>query len=248
MSSLRSAALGVPVLKRDEEAALIRSWKAGGSLEAFHRIATAYLRLCHSIARYYTSNDAYAEDLAQEGVFGIRRALEDFDPSYGTRFSTFVRRYIQNAIAEKVSATMYDVSIPSRILLDVRAGRASPDRHPRAFAAAAPHVSLDGFPDADEPGAGFFLADDAPGPLDILVERDTAGHYGRLVAEALESLPQRERDIVVRRHMFDPPDTLDQIGADIGLTRERVRQLDMRALQKIKRHVQRKVGRRGPFT
>ena len=246
MNSSRSAALSVPVLKRDEEATLIEAWKAGRKDDAFRRICEAYMRLCFKIARYYSSNPAHLEDLAQEGVFGIRRALDDFDPSYGTRFSTFVRRYVQNAIADKVAATVYDVTIPSRILLDVRAGRVSPEKAPRAHAAAAPRVSLDAVSDDGAPAP--LIRDTSPDPYEALEEKDTNARYGKLVGAALSGLLPRERSIVERRHLSAAPDTLEQIGDDLGLTRERVRQLEAKALQRMRRLVAATVGRRGPFT
>src|SRR5690606_1355686 len=97
-------------------------------------ITLAYMRVSFNIASYYSSNSEHIRDLAQEGVFGIRRALDEYDASYGTLFSTFVRRYIQNSIADKVSAVSTDVTIPSRVLLDARAGRTTKAVAPAAFA------------------------------------------------------------------------------------------------------------------
>jgi RNA polymerase sigma-32 factor len=204
------------------------------------------MRVCFNIASYYTQNPEHIKDLAQEGVFGIGRAMDEYDPSYGTRFSTFVRRYIQNSVADKVSVTSTDVTIPSRVLLDARAGRSTQETNPAAFAVIASAILF------DAPGDGLAVTetfpDAGPTPEENVARGSQDDFFRRLVASSLQILPERERDIIVRRHLVEPGDTLEDIGRDLGLTRERVRQLESASMAKIRRHIGRIAGRDQLFT
>ncbi|MNU40305.1 RNA polymerase principal sigma factor HrdA [compost metagenome] len=248
MTLSRTTALAQPILPRAEERRLIASWKDSRSPEALERITLAYMRVCFNIASYYSSNPEHVKDLAQEGVFGIHRALDEYDASYGTLFSTFVRRYIQNSVADKVSATSTDVTIPSRVLLDARAGRTNAENSPAAFAVIAPSVLFDAPNTGDGLPVAETFADSAPSPEENAAKSSQEDYFKRLIASALQILPSRERDIIVRRHLTDPGETLEEIGRDLGITRERVRQLEAASMTKIRRHVGRLAGRDRLFT
>lgn len=239
----RTAALAEPILTRDNERKLIEAWQSVGDEHALDRITRAYSRVCYNVASYYTNNPEHLKDLAQEGTFGIRRALDEYDFSYGTKFSTFSRRYIQNAIADKVSTVASDISIPSRVFLDARAGRITAARNPSAFAAIATPVSFDAPLAAAE---GMFVsevfADSGPTPAEIVEKSSQEEFFKKIIASALSSLDERERQIMTRRHLIDPTDTLEEIGRDIGVTRERIRQLEVAAMIKIRKHMQKHAG------
>lgn len=244
----RSTALAQPILPRDEERRLIVEWKESSSPIALERITLAYMRVCFNIASYYSSNPEHIRDLAQEGVFGIRRALDEYDASYGTLFSTFVRRYIQNAIADKVSAVSTDVTIPSRVLLDARAGRTNKEGSPFAFAVLNPPVLFDAPVSGEGVTASAMFPDTSPTPEDNVARMSQESYLRKLVQSSLEILTPREREIMERRHLIDPGDTLEEIGRDLGITRERVRQLEGSSMGKIRRHVTRIAGRGRLFT
>lgn len=248
MTLSRTTALAQPILPRAEERRLIESWKESRSPEALERITLAYMRVCFNIASYYSSNPEHVKDLAQEGVFGIHRALDEYDASYGTLFSTFVRRYIQNSVADKVSATSTDVTIPSRVLLDARAGRTNAGNSPAAFAVIAPSVLFDAPNIGDGLPVAETFADPAASPEENAAKSSEEDYFKRLMESALQILPARERDIIVRRHLTEPGETLEEIGRDLGITRERVRQLEAASMTKIRRHVARLAGRDRLFT
>lgn len=244
----RSIALAQPILKRDEERRLIAAWKSAACPDAFERMTLAYMRVCFNVASYYSSNPEHVRDLAQEGVFGIRRALDEYDPSYGTLFSTFVRRYIKNAIADKVSAVSTDVSIPSRVLLDARAGRITRDGAPAAFAVLTAPMLLDAPAHPDSGSVADLFPDTSPSPEELVSRVSDESYYRKLVKASLVGLSSREREIVSRRHLTDPADTLEQIGRDLGITRERVRQLEVASMAKIRRYVSRVVDKNNLFS
>lgn len=239
----RTTALAQPILPRDEERRLIAEWKDSHSPSALERITRAYMRVSFNIASYYSSNPEHIRDLAQEGVFGIRRALDEYDAAYGTLFSTFVRRYIQNSIAEKVSAVSTDVTIPSRVLLDARAGRTTKAASPAAFAVLASPLLFDAPLSPDGTAVSEMFPDPAPTPEENVSKLSQEAYFRRLVQSSLEVLTPRERQIIQRRHLLDPGDTLEEIGRDLGVTRERVRQLEVASMLKIKRHVSRISGK-----
>ncbi|NTF17390.1 sigma-70 family RNA polymerase sigma factor [Agrobacterium rubi] len=244
----RTNALAQPVLPRDEEMRLIAAWKDFHAPEVLERITLAYMRVSFNIASYYSSNPEHIRDLAQEGVFGIRRALDEYDPSYGTLFSTFVRRYIQNAVADKVSAVSTDVTIPSRVLLDARAGRTNKEGSPAAFAVLTSPILFDAPVSGDGMAVSEMFADSGPTPEDNVARMSQDSYFQKLIASSLEMLTPRERTIMERRHLQDPGETLEEIGRDLGITRERVRQLEGASLLKMKRHVSRISSRSALFS
>lgn len=236
----RTSALAEPILSRESERKLIEAWQSASDRNALDRITRAYARVCYNIASYYTSNPEHLKELAQEGTFGIRRALDEYDFSYGTKFSTFSRRYIQNAIAEQVSTVASDISIPSRVFLDARAGRITHARNPSAFAAITPSMSFDAPLSAT---TGLSVAevfpDSGPTPAEIVEKSSQENYFRLIISSALSTLEDRERLIMTRRHLIDPTDTLEEIGRDIGVTRERVRQLEAACIVKIHKYITR---------
>lgn len=239
----RSAALAEPILSKQEQRDLISRWQASRDPEALDRMTRAFYRVCYHIASYFTKNPDHLAELAQEGTFGIRDALDKFDFSYNTKFSTFSRQYIQNAVAAEVSRVTGTLTMPSRVMLDARAGRIAPEARPEAFAAIAHPLSFD-LPSGGDTGLPLSetFADPAPTPEDIAHASSQQDHFKRLVEDALSILDERERAVVRRRHFVDPPDTLEVIGNDIGVTRERVRQIEAACMKKIKAHLVRTTG------
>ncbi|WP_327210869.1 sigma-70 family RNA polymerase sigma factor [Rhizobium leguminosarum] len=239
----RTAALAEPILSKVQQRDLISRWQAVNDPVALEKMTRAFYRVSYHIASYYTKNPAHQEELAQEGTFGIRVALDKYDFSFNTKFSTFSRQYVQNAIAAEVSRVTGTLSMPSRVMLDARAGRTTPESRPQAFAAIGTPVSFD-LPLGGDTGLPLSetFADAAPNPEDIAISESQQGYFRSLVAESLAILDERERAIVRRRHLIDPPDTLDMIGRDVGVTRERVRQIEAASMRKIRKHLTKKLG------
>lgn len=235
----RTAALAEPILSEKQQRDLIIRWQSSADPQALDRITRSFYRVFYHIASYYTDNPAHLEELAQEGVFGIRVALDKYDFSFNTKFSTFFRQYVQNAIAAEVARVTGTLSMPARVMLDAKAGRITPDARPQAFAAIGSPLSFD-LPSGD---AGLSLsetfADSGPSPEDVAVQESQQAFYRRLVEDSLSVLDAREREIVRRRHLVDPPDTLDMIGRDVGVTRERVRQIEAASMKKVRKHLTR---------
>jgi RNA polymerase sigma-32 factor len=231
----RGAALRQPILAPDVELRLIRAYKESKDEKALEAISRSYARLCYSIASHFTNDENRIEDLAQEGSFGIRKAVEKYDPEKGTKFSTYSRLWIQNYVAMAAASVLNDITVPARAFIDARMGRIQPGRNDSAIFAAMPFIMLDAPVSDENVGSQMDLhVMDEVTPESILAEEDQQAAMRRVIAAALATLSEREATVILRRKLQDTPDTLEEISEDFGVTRERIRQIEAIAMEKLK--------------
>lgn len=222
------------------------------ALSARQRMITANLRLVTSIARRYMNNGLPIMDLIQEGNVGLIKAAEKYNYRLGFRFSTYatwwIRQSIARAIADKarlirLPVHMYDlVNKVGRTVKRMEMEDIS-DLDPSAIAAAAGltegavrkalKVTQDPSSITEEIAATVKLLEDiAPGPEEVATQADLVG----ALHEAVSSLPPRMAEIIrLRFGLYDGFDhTLDEIGSVFDRTRERIRQIEVKALQKLR--------------
>ncbi|MBV8080366.1 MAG: sigma-70 family RNA polymerase sigma factor [Actinobacteria bacterium] len=248
--------LGRRLLTPGEERELARL-KDLGDEGAKRRLIEANLRLVMSITRNYTKAGVPLLDLIQEGNLGLIRAVERFDYRLGFRLSTYATWWIRQAITRALADQGRTIRLPVHVAEQVRRVLRSRrqlgqklNRDPTldeiaadaGFPSArvgelleliADTVSLEAPVGEGESVYGDMIEDRAADSPDAV---STEHARSADLAEALAALDPRMRRVVERRYGLDgdAPQTLEELGADLGVTRERVRQLEMRALRALR--------------
>ncbi|HEY9680237.1 MAG TPA: sigma-70 family RNA polymerase sigma factor [Oculatellaceae cyanobacterium] len=248
-----------PLLTGAQEIELMRAAKKGNA-EARTRLINSNLRLVVSIARKFTNRGMTLSDLIQEGNLGLMRAIEKFDPELGYRFSTYATWWIRQAITRGIADKSRLIRLPghmnellSRSRKNVRALSETLGRLPtidelakatavdknklnQALESSRVLLSLDATTGQEfDSTFGDMLADETSTPPAEVVSSE---FLSRDVDQALNTLTPHERAVIQLRFGIgtNSPKSMAETALAIGITRERAKQLETRALRKLRRN------------
>ena len=253
-----------PVLSREQETDLAKRWRDTGDVQAAHALVTANLRFVVKIANEYRGYGARILDLVQEGSIGLMLAVKKFDPDKGYRLITYAVFWIRSYIHSFLMGTARMIKIGTtrahrKLFFKLRAlkgklsaeGMTGRDQQ-LDIASERFEVSRNEVEEMDRHLSGRDASLDAPvvqtgtslielmpanqeNQEDMIARLEMEAHRGAMIESALTDLNERERDIVRKRHLTDEPVQLKDLGAQMGITKQRVAQIERRALEKLKK-------------
>ncbi|MEH3146644.1 MAG: RNA polymerase sigma factor RpoH [Methylobacterium frigidaeris] len=263
-----------PMLEPTEEYMLAKSWREHGDRDAAHKLVTSHLRLVAKIAMGYRGYGLPIGEVVSEGNVGLMQAVKRFDPDKGFRLATYAMWWIKAAIQEYILRSwslvkMGTTANQKKLFFNLRKakGRISAldegDLRPDQVKQIATRL---GVPEQDvvdmnrrlsgdaslnaplrEEGEGEWqdwLVDDSPSQESVLAREEEGQNRLAALRDALGVLNPRERRIFEARRLAEDPITLEDLSGEFGVSRERVRQIEVRAFEKVQDAVKRNLATR----
>lgn len=257
-----------PMLEKDEEYMLAKSWKEHDDTEAAHKLVTSHLRLVAKIAMGYRGYGLPIGEVISEGNVGLMQAVKRFEPDKGFRLATYAMWWIRASIQEYILRSwslvkMGTTAAQKKLFFNLRKVKGQIDAieegdlHPEHVSQiseklgvsedevvnmnrrlSGPDNSLNAPLRVDSEGEWQdWLVDETPDQETELGDAQEFAARLELLEEAMVKLNDRERDILTQRRLTDEPKTLEELSQLYNVSRERVRQIEVRAFEKIQRHI-----------
>ena len=266
LESYVQAVNGIPMLTQEHERELGRRLKEHDDLTAARDLVLSHLRLVVSVARNYMGYGLPQADLVQEGNLGLMKAVKRFDPERGVRLASFAIHWIKAEIHEYILRNWRMVKIATtkaqrKLFFNLRSMKptmAALTRKEIRQIAQTLNVKesevvemeqrLQGGDVPLEPGPDeaqdemvtpiTYLADTAEGPADTFEREQSENLKARGLVRALEGLDERSRRIIRARWLAESdPKTLHELAREFGVSAERIRQIEAKAMQKMKKEL-----------
>ena len=244
---------------------LAKNWAEREDTDSAHKLVTSHLRLVAKIAMGYRGYGLPLGELISEGNVGLMQAVKRFDADRGFRLSTYAMWWIKASIQEYILHTWSLVKIGTtaaqkKLFFNLRKlkgqlqaideGDLSPENVQKISERlnvsetevvnmnrrlAGPDNSLNAPLRAE--GDGDWLVDDSANQEEVLGDREELAGRRKLLANALTGLNDRERHIFVERRLTEGPKTLEELSEEYNISRERVRQIEVRAFEKVQKAI-----------
>lgn len=262
-----------PMLQPDEEYMLAKRWREHSDSNAAHKLVTSHLRLVAKIAMGYRGYGLPIGEVISEGNIGLMQAVKRFEPEKGFRLATYAMWWIRASIQEYILRSWSLVKLGTtanqkKLFFNLRKAKSQisaledGDLKPENAAAIATKLGvsetevqemnrrLSGDASLNAPlrdeGEGEWqdwLVDESSNQEHILVESEETQNRRAALGEALLALNPREKRIFEARRLADDPMTLEDLSAEFGISRERVRQIEVRAFEKVQQAARERVAR-----
>ncbi|HJP23262.1 MAG TPA: RNA polymerase factor sigma-32 [Alphaproteobacteria bacterium] len=266
------AAMSIPLLQRDRELELARLWREEDDRKALHDLVSPYLRLVVSTASRFRSYGLPIGDLLQEGNVGLMQAAARFEPERQVRFSTYASWWIRSSMQEFILRNWSIVrtgttAAQKSLFFNLRRLRARIDGSGEYLNAAGKQFIADQLrvplrdveimearltghdkslnASVGENGDSEFqdlLPAQGPGPEELVTEARDAATRALWLSDAVAELTPREQTIIRERRLQEDSPTLEALGSRLGISKERVRQIEQEALAKLKTTISERVG------
>ena len=255
----------IPLLSAEREVELGRRLREKEDLSAARDLVLSHLRLVVAVARNYMGYGLPQADLIQEGNVGLMKAVRRFDPGRGVRLASFAIHWIKAEIHEYILRNWRLVKVATtkaqrKLFFNLRSLKASTNTLSPAEVTTIARtldvkesdvvemekrlqghdITIDPVPEdgEDRPGPIAFLADASEGPAEIVEREQVESLESEGLARALASLDERSRRIIQARWLSEgEAKTLHELADEFGVSAERIRQIEAKALQKMKGHL-----------
>jgi RNA polymerase sigma-32 factor len=258
-----AAAKRFPILTEEDEFRLATRFREENDVEAARQLVLSHLRLVISIARGYLGYGLPHADLIQEGNIGLMKAVKRFDPNQGVRLVSFAIHWIKAEIHEYVLRNWRMVKLATtkaqrKLFFNLRSMKPGSEALTTSQVADVAHqlnvkpeevvemetrlsghdIALEANNDDEEGFAPIaYLEDSRSEPTRVLERRAHDHLQSDGLQTALASLDERSRRIVEARWLTEDPATLHDLAAEFGVSAERIRQIESKAMQKMKTHL-----------
>ncbi len=260
-----------PMLEPQEEYILARRWREHGDREAAHKLVTSHLRLVAKIAMGYRGYGLPIAEVISEGNVGLMQAVKRFEPDKGFRLATYAMWWIKAAIQEYILRSwslvkMGTTANQKKLFFNLRKAKSrisaldDGDMRPDQVKLIAKRLGVTeqdvvdmnrrlggdaslNAPIRDDDSGEWqdWLVDETPSQERLLAESEESDNRHKALIEALDVLNDRERRIFEARRLAEDPVTLEELAAEFGVSRERVRQIEVRAFEKVQKAVKSRV-------